>query len=165
MMDKNMLEFFGHSLLNVARNQQQLEDMNKIIGQNIGADNPFMKSFFKTFGWQNPEKLDGDDIIEFTKKLFDAYKEFFKSYLTMFDIVSKEEHSGLRKENEDLKVKIDELEKIINSYKNLSDKDNFDPEQIVDNLTVIMKNQTQQFQELMKQLNQPYKKGTTTKKK
>ena len=124
-----------------------------------------MKSFFKTFGWQNPEKMKGDDMIEFTKKSFDAYKELFKAYLTMFDIVSKEEHLSLRKENEDLKIKIVELEKIINSYKNLSGKDSFDPEKIVDNLTVIVKNQTQQFQELMKQLNQLYKKGTTTKKK
>jgi hypothetical protein len=166
MMDKNMLEFLGRALLNAAHSQQQLEDMSKIIGQNIGADNPFMKSFFKAFGWQNPEKMNTEDIIDFTKKTSDAYKEFIKAYLTMFDVVSsKEEHLNLIKENEDLKAKIAELEKVINSYKKLSDKDSFDPEKIVDNLTLIMKNQTQQFQELMKQLNQPYKKGTTTKNK
>jgi hypothetical protein len=164
-MDKNMLEFWGRALLNAARSQQQLEDMNKIIGQDIGADNPFMKSFFKVFGCQNQEKIDGEDIIELTKKSSDAYKEFFKAFLTIFDIVSKDEHIILVKENEDLKAKIAELEKIIISYKNLSGKDNFDQEQIVGNLAKIMKNQTQQFQDLMKQLNQPYQKGTTTKKK
>ena len=164
-MDKNMLKFLGQSLLNAAHGQQQLEDMNKVIGQNIGVDNPFMKSFFKAFGWQNPEKMNEEDIVEFTKKSSDAYKEFFKAYLTMFDVVPREEHLKLVKENEALKEKIAMFEKITNTYKELTDKDNFAPEQIVDNLTVIMKNQTQQFQKLMKQLNQPYKKGTAVKKK
>jgi hypothetical protein len=165
MMNKNMLEFFGQALLNAAHSQQHLEDMNKLIEQNIGADNPFVKSFLNIFGLQNPEKMKGDDIIEFAKKSFETYKEFLQDYLRMFDIVSKEEHLILKKENDDLKAKIDELEKIISSYKNLSGKDNFAPEKIVDNLTVIMRNQTQQFQELMKQMNQPYKKGTAPKKK
>ncbi len=164
-MDKNILEFLGRAFLNAAHSQQQLEDMNKIIGQTIGADNPFMKSFFKAFGWQNPEKMNGEDIVEFTKKSSEAYKEFFKAYLTMFDVVPKEEHLSLIRENEDLKAKIAMLEKITNTYKKLPDKDNFAPEKIVDNLTVMMKNQTQQFQELMKQLNQSYEKGTNTKKK
>ena len=164
-MDKNILEFLGRALLNAAQSQQQLEDMNKIIGQTIGADNPFMKSVLKAFGWQNPEKMNGEDIIEFTQKSSEACKEFFKVYLTMFDVVPKEEHVRLIKENEDLKVKVAMLEKVTNTSKKIPDKDNFSPEQIVDNLTVIMKNQTQQFQELMKQLNQSYKKGTTAKKK
>lgn len=164
-MDKNILEFLGRALLNAAHSQQQFEDMNKIIGQTVGADNPFIKSFLKAFGWQNPVKMDGENVVEFTKKSSDAYKEFFKAYLTMFDVVPKEEHLRLIKENDDLKAKIAMLEKATNTYKKTPDKDSFAPDQIVDNLTVLMKNQTQQFQELMKQLNQPYKKGTTTKNK
>ena len=164
-MDKNMLEFWGQAFLNAAHSQQQLEDMNKLIGQNIGSDNSFMNSFFKAFGWQNPEKMDTENTIEATLKLSNAYKEFIKAYLTMFDVVSKEEHLKLIKENETLKAKIEEQEKIIGSYKNLSSKDNLDQEQIVDNLTQIMKNQTQHFQKLMKQVNQHYEKGITAKKK
>jgi hypothetical protein len=159
-MDKNMLEFLGRALLNAAQSQQQLEDMNK-----IAADNPFLKSFFKSFGWQNQEKMNAEDIIEFTKKWSDEYKEFIKAYLTMFNVVSQEKHLSVVKENEDLKAKIAQLEKIINSHKYLSDKDNYDPEKIVDNMKNIISNQTQQFKELMKQLNQPYKKATTPKKK
>lgn len=159
-MDKNMLEFLGRALLNAAQSQQQLEDMNK-----IAADNPFLKSFFKSFGWQNQEKMNAEDFIEFTKKWSDEYKEFIKAYLTMFNVVSQEKHLSVVKENEDLKAKIAQLEKIINSHKYLSDKDNYDPEKIVDNMKNIISNQTQQFKELMKQLNQPYKKATTPKKK
>jgi hypothetical protein len=159
-MDKNMLEFLGRALLNAAQSQQQLDDMNK-----IAADNPFLKSLFKSFVWQNQEKMNAEDIIEFTKKWSAEYKEFIKAYLTMFNVVSQEKYLSLIKENEDLKAKIAELEKIINSHKYLSDKDSYNPEKIVNNLTQIMSNQTQQFKELMKQLNQPYKKATTTKKK
>ncbi len=166
IMDNNMLEFFGKALLNAAHSQKQLEEINKNI-EKIAAENPFMKIFFKSYDWQNKEKLKDEDIIfEFTEKSFAAFKEFLKSYLTIFDVVPKEKHLSLIKENEDLRARIAELEKIINSQKNMAiDKDSYNPEKIMDNLTQIMSNQTNQFKELMKQLNQPYKKTTATKKK
>jgi hypothetical protein len=164
-MDKNILEFLGKALLNVAQNQRQWEDMNKLIGQNIAADNPFLKSFFKSIGLPNQEKVDAENIVEFTEKSSDAYKEFIKAYLTMFNVVSKEKHLIVIKENEELKGRIAELEKIIQNYKNMSKKDSYDPERIVDNLKQVISNQTQQFEELMKQLSQPYKKTTNAKKK
>lgn len=164
-MDKNLLEFLGRALLSAAQSQQQLEDMNKIIGENFTADNPFLKSFFKSFGWQNQEKMKAEDVIEITGKLSDTYMEFIKNYLMMFDVVPKDKHLSVVKENEDLKAKVAQLEEIINRNKNMSDKDSYHPEIIVDNLTQIMSNQTQQFKELMKQLNQSYKRVASVKKK
>jgi hypothetical protein len=168
MMDKNMLEFWGKTFLNAARSQQQMEnmkDMNKMFGQNTSVDNPFMSSMLKTFGLQKDENKSPEGIAEFTKKAADTYKEFFQSYTSMFDVVSKEEYNKLLKENEELKEKIAEKEKTINSYQNLSGKEAFDQEQIVDSFTQIMKNQTQQFQDMMNQVNQYYAKGSPTKKK
>ncbi|MEN6373861.1 MAG: hypothetical protein ABFD75_03645 [Smithella sp.] len=164
-MDNNMLEFFGKALLNAAHGQKQLEEINKNI-EKIAAENPFIKIFFKSYDWQNKGKMKDEDItLEFTEKSFAAFKEFMKSYLTIFDVVPKEEHLSLIKENEDLKAKIAELEKIINNQKYIpTDKDSYNPEKIMENLTQIMSNQTNQFKELMKQLNQPYK-TTAAKKK
>lgn len=164
-MDKNLLEFLGRALLSAAQSQKQLEDMNKIIGENFAADNPFLKSFFKSIGWQSQEKMKAEDVVEVTEKLSAAYMEFIKNYLMMFDVVPKDKHLSLIKENEELKAKVAQLEKIINSHKNTSDKDTYHPEVIMDNLTQIMSNQTQQFQELMKQLNQSYKRAASVKKK
>ncbi|MEN6330481.1 MAG: hypothetical protein ABFD57_00680 [Smithella sp.] len=164
-MDKSILEFWGRTLLNAAQSQKQWEEMNKNI-EKIAEDNPFMKLFLKSFGWQNQEKeKKGDIILEFTEKSTAAQKEFIKAFLTMFDVVPKEKYLGLMKENEELKVRIAELETIIQSYKNMTEKGSYNPDKIMDNLTHIMNNQAQQFQELMKQLNQPLKKTTNSKKK
>ena len=157
-MDKNMLEFWGQAFLNAARSQQQLEDLNKSFGQTTGADNPIMNSFYKASGLSNTAKLNPDGILELAKKSADIYKDFFKAYLTVFDVVP-------RKENEELKEKIARQEKIINSYKNLSIKDSFNQEEIITDLTQIVKNQTQQFQKLVKQVNQFYKKGSKIRNK
>lgn len=165
MMDKDMLEFWGKTFLNAARNQQQMEDMKNMFGQNKSVDNPFMSSMLKTYGLQKDEKVSPEGMAELTKKAADTYKEFFQSYMSMFDVVSKEEYSKLLKENEELKEKIAQKEKLINSYKNLSGKETFDQEQIVDSFTQIMKNQTQQFQDMMKQVNQYYEKDSKVKKK
>jgi hypothetical protein len=164
-MDKNMLELLGRALLNAAQSQRQWEEMNKIIGQNIAADNPLLDTFLKSFGWHNQEKTNEENIIEFTEKSFAPYKEFIKAYLTMFNVVPQEKHLDLIKENENLKAKIAQLEKIINNKNNTVDKEVYDAEKLVNNLTQIMSNQTQQFKELMKQLSQPSKKAATTKKK
>lgn len=164
-MDKNILEFWGQIFLNAARSQQQMENMSKYFEQDGGADNPFMDSFLKMFDWHKPEEIVYEEIIKLTKKSADSYKDFFKAYLTIFDVVSKEEYINLVKENEELKEKITRQEKTIDIYKKLAGKDIIDQEQVVDNLSQIMKNQTQQFQILMKQVNQYYKKSSTTKKK
>jgi hypothetical protein len=165
MMDKNMLELWGRTLINAAHSQEQLEEITKYFGLNSGTDNPLMKPFFKTFNWQRPEKLDATEIVNLTQKSTDAYKEFFKAYFSIFDFVSKEEYLAVAKENEVLKEKISQQEKIINNYQKLSVPDAFDQEQVVDNMRQIMEKQTHQFQALMKQVDQYYKKGTTIKKK
>ena len=164
-MDKNILEFWGQAFLNAARSQQQMEDMSKYFGQDTGIDNPIINSFLKSFGWQKPGKMDTENVNELIPKSFNAYKEFLKACLTMADVVSKEEHLKVIEENEELKEKISRQEKIISDSQKQVGKEGFNKEEVVNNLAHIMKNQTQQFQELMKQVNQYYKKGAPTKKK
>jgi hypothetical protein len=154
-------------LLNAAQSQKQWEEMNKNI-EKMTAENPFMKLFLTSFGWPSPKKekeKEEDIIVEFTEKSAAVQKELIKAFLTMFDVVPKEKYLGLVQENEELRMKITQLENIIQSYKNMTEKEGYHPEKIMDNLTQIMNNQTQQFKELMKQLNAPLKKTTNGKKK
>jgi CRISPR/Cas system-associated endonuclease Cas3-HD len=163
-MNVNLLEFWGQTFLNAARSQQQLENMNKLLGENISNDNPMVNSIFKAFGVPKPEKVTPEDLIGLTQKSTDAYKEFFKSSLGLFEVVSKEDHLKVVKENEELKEKIATLEKIISDSKKRGDEE-LDQQEVVNNMAQIMKSQTQQFQELMKSVNQYYKKPATAKKK
>src|SRR5512136_1144588 len=110
--DKNVLEFWGRAFLNAAQTQQQLEDMNKIIGQNTGVDNPFINSLFNASGWQNTLEKNTEGFIELIRKLSGVYNEFITTYLAMFNVVSEDKHLKLIKENEELKAKIAELENI-----------------------------------------------------
>ena len=164
-MNVNLLEFWGQTFLNAARSQQQLENMNKLMGENISNDNPVVNSIFKAFGVPKPEKVTPEDLIELTKKSTNAYREFFKSSLNLFEVVSKEDHLKIVKENEELKEKIAQLEKVISDSQKQAGKEGVDQEEVVNNMAQIMKNQTQQFQELMKNVNQYYKKTPTAKKK
>ena len=163
-MNVNLLEFWGQTFLNAARSQQQLDNMNKLLGENISNDNLMVNSIFKAFGVPKPEKVTPDDLIKLTKKSTDAYKEFFKTALNLFEVVSKEDHLKVVQENEALKEKIAALEKIIGDAKKRGD-DELDQQEVVNNMAQIMKNQTEQFQELMKSVNQYYKKPSATKKK
>jgi len=165
-MDKNMLEFWGHAFLNAARSQQQWEEMNKLFGPSKENDNySALGAFFKSLGWPKADKMNPEEIAELVKKSVNVFQEFSKFYLNLFDVVSKEEHLKLLKENEELKDRIAQLEKVNDSYQNMSLKSASKQDQGMENLTQIMENQAQQFQELMKQINLFYKKEKQTKKK
>ncbi|MEN6622967.1 MAG: hypothetical protein ABFD50_15650 [Smithella sp.] len=162
MFDKNMLEFWGKAFLHTAHTQQIFEDINKMLGLNKGVENPFALNTL--FNWQNIVVKNTEYIIDLYEKLSSAHNELMKDYLTMFNVVSEKKHSNVLKENEELKAKISELEKILDLKINKSTEINYYPKKIVDNLTQVVSDQTQQFQELLKQLNQPHKKTSNMKK-
>lgn len=152
-MDKNILDYWAKMFLDVVCNQQQ---MSRYMGQSFdsgAAGNPYMPAWWRL----KPGESDKEEFAELYEKLLDTYKNFLRAYLNIFDVVSQKEYSDLAAENEELKKKIAEQEKIIETYRDMNGKDNPDQSQIVDNLTQIMNRQTKQFQELMKQVNRYYK--------
>lgn len=161
-MDKNFMEFWGKLFMNAAQGQQQLENWNNWFRQSMGGENPFLKSMFKPQEIEKPKETT-PEIFEITKKATDAYKEMFKASLSMFNVISKEEYNKLLNENEELKEKILQQEEIIKKVKTKSSNDNYDQEEVVDNLTKIVKSQTQQFQDLMNQIGKYYKKDSSKK--
>lgn len=163
IFDKNMMEFWGKAFLNTAQSQKLFEDMNKMFGLNKEADSPF-NTLNNSFNQQNTVKQNTEFLIDLYEKVSSTYNEFMKNYLTIFNVVSEKKHLNVLKENEELKAKISELEKILDKKMNKSSDINYYPKKIMDNLTQAMSDQTLQFQELLKQLNQPPKKININKK-
>lgn len=157
-----MLEFWGRAFLNTAHAQQLFDDINKMLGLKKETENPL--DLKNSFNWQNIVGKNTESFIDLCEILSSTYNELMKDYLTMFSVVSEKKHLKVLKENQDLRAKISELEKILDKKVNKSNEINYYPKKIVDNLTQVMSDQTQQFQELLKQLNQPSKKISVTKK-
>lgn len=165
VIDKNMLEFWGQAFLNAGRSIQQWEKMSKVIGQNTGNDYTSIGSLFSQFNWPKSSiEKNTESMIEMCEKLSGTYNEIIKAYLTMFNVVSEKKYLSVLKENEKLKTKIYELEEILKGNANKPGEINYYPKKIVDNLTQVMSDQSRQFQELLKQLNQPLKKAATARK-
>lgn len=162
MMDTKMLEFWGNAFLSAARNQQKLEELKRLFGQKTGTDNTILNDLYKE--WFNAKKVNPEEIVDFAGKAADLNKEFIKSFLTVFDVVSKEEYLSVIKENEGLKEKIAEQEKIIGNFRSLLGKDALDAEEVISNFTQMVEKQTKQFQDLMTQLNPYYAKSAVLKK-
>jgi hypothetical protein len=162
MIDTKMLEFWGNAFLSAARNQQKLEELNRLLGQNTGADNSILNVLYEQ--WPDAKKMNPEEIVEFAGKAADLNKELIKSYLTIFNVVSKEEYLSVIKENEGLKEKIAEQERLIDNFRNMLGKPESEAEEIVSNFTQMIEKQTKQFQELLMQLNPYYEKSTPLKK-
>jgi len=161
-MDKNLLEFWGQIFLNAARSQQQMEDWNKWFSIDGFGKNKLFSSLLNQPETQKTEEIT-PEILEIARKATDAYKEVFKASLSLFDVVAKEDYDELLKENELLKEKVKAQENIIKNRRNQPEKDIFEQQEVVNNLTEIVKDQTQQFQDLMKQMGKYYKKELVKK--
>ncbi len=161
-MDKNLLEFWGQIFLNAARSQQQMEDWNKWFSIDSFGKNKLFSSLLNQPETQKTEEIT-PEILEIARKATDAYKEVFKASLSLFDVVAKEDYDELLKENELLKEKVKAQENIIKNRRNQPEKDIFEQQEVVNNLTEIVKDQTQQFQDLMKQMGKYYKKELVKK--
>jgi hypothetical protein len=162
-MDVRILEFWGNVFLSAARSQQKMEELNKLFGGNAGVDNPITDAINKSYGWLGAKNADPEEIINIAVKTAGVFQNFLKSYFMLFDVISKDEYVKLMKENEELKEKIIQQEKIIDDLKSLPGKA-FEQGEIVSGFTQILEKQARHFQELMTQLSQYNEKNTTIEK-
>lgn len=156
------MEFWGQIFLNAARSQRQMEDWNKWFSVDSAGKNKLFNGILKQPETQKTEETT-PEILEMTRKASDAYKEMFKASLSIFDVVSREDYNELLEENKLLKEKVIEQENLIKKRKHQPDKDIFEQQEVVNNLTEIVKDQAQQFQDLMKQIGKYYKKEPVKK--
>jgi hypothetical protein len=163
VMDAKMFEFWGNVFLNAARSQQKIAELNKLFGQNTDTDNSIFNAAYKNFGWSDAGKIGPEEIMNSAGRAADVYKEFLKSWMTVFDVVPKEEYERLIKENEGLREQVIRQEKIISDFKNIP-AGAFNQDEIISGFTQMVEKQTRRFQELMTQLDDYHKKNTTSKK-
>ena len=164
-MDAKMLEFWGNVFLSAARNQKKIDDLNRIFQQNKGDDAKVSGAVFDNLNRPWAEGVNSAQIINLAGKAADTYKESIKAFLSVFDFVPKEEYLKLVKENEELKDKILDQEKIMAELNDFPGKKNSKRRGAKNDFTKLLEEQTKQFQKVMTQLNLYYSKPQIRNKK
>ena len=162
-MDKQFLEFLGNFFINAAKSQQQAEDMAKWMAHGFSGFNALTKLFQSCYGMDQLEEGSAE-YVKIMQQAQAAFWESFQNYLNLFGMVPKEEHLALVKRCEELKEKIAAQEETIKHLRMLLDEKMFDQSAVVTGLQDLMKEQTDQFQELLTSSAQFFKKESRSKK-
>ena len=162
-MDKNFLKFWGTFLLNAAKGQEQLEDMTQWFREGFKGVEQHMSLFRKCYGLDR-EPESSPNYMEMWSKAASDFQNSSKDLLSLMGLVSKEEYLALAEKYEALKEKLASQDETIHHLKMKSTAGDIDQGEVVKGFEVLMKNQAEQFQKVMKSFGQLYEESAHKKK-
>ena len=175
-MDKNFLMFWEQIFSNYIKKQEQMEEVASWIRQGFKGFDDITKLFQKAYGLDRLSESTADYLKMWDHSIQDFQKSF-SDYLSVLGVVPKQEYMRLVGKYEEMKKQLADRDETIAHMKLLLDSKNLDQEQIQLGYQELIKKQTGEFQELLKNVvtffppGQPDKKktavskGTVTKKR
>lgn len=161
-MDKNSLEFWGNLFLAAAKGQDQYDEMVRWLQQGFKGYEDLTEPFRKA-GESNKSSADPSDYFKNWQQAQENVTESFKEFLSLLDVVPRNEYLALAKKYEELKEKAASQEETIKHLRLLlaqgTGQDALNTE-----LNSLLEKQTEQFQKLMEGFGQMFKDDSTTDK-
>lgn len=161
-MDTQFLEFWGNFMLNAARGQKQLEDLEKWMRGGFTGYEELTSLFRKIYGLEGVSK-ESSDYQKIWTGAQETFKESLKDYLALMGVVPREEYLTLVKKYEELKEKVASHEETIKHLRMLlSEAKNKEYQDLAGHFDELVKKQGDQFQKVMEGLGQVFKKDSSS---
>lgn len=194
ILDRKFLEFWGHLLLNVAKGQEQIENISSLMNIDSITNMDFLnfkelsKVFRQSYGLslddstkdaterQNAAKDDSERAK--LRESLEAFQLSFAKYATLWGWIPKkthdklkqnyqnleQDHADLQNEYNTLKQKADMQEELISQLRNLLNAKGMGHIELFDHLQNLTRKQTGEFQNLLQNLQTLFKLGDNKKK-
>jgi hypothetical protein len=162
VMDANFLEFWGQSLLGLAKGQRQMEEFSRLLSGGLGGSDSLSNLFRSIYGLDKLKK-DSDEYLNLHEKATQSFQQSFREYLRLFDVTPRQEHESLVKECEALKQRILEQEQTIGRLRKILGDKGLESAETVRDLQNVLKKQVDQFQEVMTTIGQTFQKKPPSK--
>ncbi len=139
LLDRKFLEFWGNLLLNIAKGQEQLENLSSIMNIDSISNMDFMnfkemsRMFKQSYGLvldeqsgkQKRDELDNMKMDESEKvklrESIEAFQSSFAKYITLWGWIPKKTHDELKQSYENIQKAHTDLKKEYDSLKQKSD--------------------------------------------
>ena len=178
-MDSRILELWGNILIQAARNQEFLEQFSS--GPQGAQDREWDFSRWAETWYEhlpsfqslvlestNMEQVSeaGTQSLQAWQQGLDALYEQWKEFADLFGLVPKSRYDQLAQEHEQLKARLQKLEKTNKGLNNiLEHKGIFGLDQLSDEFSRLLKAHNEQFEELMHTFGKTWKTGSDSENK
>jgi hypothetical protein len=159
-VDRHFLEFWGNFLLQAAKGQKQLEDLAQWSNRSLLNFGDFTALFRQAYGLDQPQP-ESPDYLEIWKKAEQDFRNSFQDYLRLLGVVPREEYAALARKYEKLEEKLAQQEETIQHLRQLLSDKGLDLAVVTLEFQQLMKKQSEQFHELMKDVGEAFKESAT----
>lgn len=175
-MDKQLLEFWGHTFLAAAKNQEIFADVMSCFapgGQKEGQQSRDMEQWLKAWengyqAWQSflstmygvdPYAQEDSSTQERgVQELSALVTQNWKEMISLMDAVPRQDYDSVVQENQELKKRLElQEERILQLQSMLQEKGLLDFQQITESFQDVLKNQSDQFQDLVQAIQASWK--------
>jgi chromosome segregation ATPase len=157
-MDRHFLEFWGNFLIDAAKQQKRLEDLNQWMQQGFKGFEELTAMFNKFYGLDHLEK-DTPSYMDTWKSASENFIKSVNDVMGQMGMVTINEHQALVKKYEELKEKVAVQEETISRLQLLlAEKKTESQEELVQGFQDLIEKQSKQFQETMAAFGSFFKK-------
>jgi len=153
-VDKEFMEFWGNFFLAAAKGQQQFEDMVTWLRGNVSGTQEVTDLFTKLYGVDEFLKNTPEYLKFWNASLLDFQKSF-REFLSLMDLVTKDDFTKILNEKEELEAQVHSLENTVEELQQLL-KEKYSLDESVAGFQALMSEQTRQFQEMIKGLGEVF---------
>ena len=156
-MDRQFLEFLGSFFLNAAKGQKQLEDMTRWIRGGFSGFDDLTRMFRKFYG-MNELPLASPDYARAWETASENFKKSYHEWLNLMSVIPKSEYQTLQKKCEGLEEKVASQDETIRQLRKLLSEKGLPYLDAIQGFAQMMEEQGRQFQELMDNMGNAFKK-------
>ena len=163
-MDKNFLEFWGNLFLAAAKGQEQQDEMVRWLQQGFRGYEDLAKQFQQA-GSSDKSAAEPSDYFKNWQQTQENIAESFKEFVSLLNVVPRDEYLSLAKKYEELKEKVASQEETIKHLRLLLAQTQGTGQDVLNSeLNSLLEKQTEQFQKLMENFGQMFKEDTKSDK-
>lgn len=154
-MDRNILELWGNMFLNAAKSQKQFEDLARWMGGDFSGFEEIGDLFGSMYGLDMFAK-NTPEYLKIWKKATQDLHASFKEFLSLMDLVPRQDCESLLRENEELRQKLAEQEDALKKFQGVFDSRLAGQDEGLKGFETLIQDQTRQFSELLSSFTQMF---------
>ncbi|NNK56501.1 MAG: hypothetical protein HKP44_04235 [Desulfofustis sp.] len=155
-MNRQFYEFWANFFTQVAHGQKQIEDMNTLVQKGLTSTKELNELFRRCYGLKRPE-TDSPEASQLWQQAIHDFQQSFNQLAGQWGWVSRSEHQEVLDRCNDLEKQARQQQELIGDLRALLHEKGLGHSELFKHINKSLKEQTDQFNALMKSINEAYK--------
>ena len=155
-MNRQFYEFWASYFTQVAQGQKQIEDMNALMQQGLTSTRELNELFQRCYGLKLPDP-ENSEASQTWQNAMDDFQQNFDQLAEQWGWVSRRKHQEVLDRCNDLEKQVRQQQEMIEDLRALLHEEGLGHSELFQHINKSLKEQSDQFNALMKSINEAYK--------